>query len=226
VQARAEDAPAEDASFVTFSGSAALLTDYRFRGVSLSNTEIVVQASLTATTSPGFYASIWGSSLATYGGANTEIDVWAGWTGAVGPFTPNVGVYGYLYPGGTGVSYYELFASVGFALGPVSVTTGINYGPSQTNIGGADNTYVYVAPAFEIPGLPLTIKGSLGYEDGSAPLASGGTSNKVDWMIGADLKYKFITLGVQYIGNDQHSKALFNRSNLDDAVVFSVTASF
>lgn len=97
----------EDAA-VTVSGSAALVTDYRFRGVGLSNGDPAIQGGITINTAPGFYVGTWGSSLGTgdrvvdlddglgnvsgyavgsFGGA--EVDFFGGWAGQL---TENVGV--------------------------------------------------------------------------------------------------------------------------------------
>lgn len=219
----AEEAPAEATPFLTFTGNVTFVTDYRWRGVSLSDTDPAIQGGITATTSPGFFVSMWGSSIAPYGGATTEIDIYGGWSKTFGGFTPTIGIYGYLYPGGSNVDFYELYGSLGFALGPVGFTTGINFAPSQNNIGGSDNTYIYISPSIAIPGVPITIKGNLGYEDGAIVQALGtGNSSKVDYMIGADFKYKMLTFGAQWVGNNRSS----NGGILGDTFLVSLGASF
>ncbi|WP_166430439.1 TorF family putative porin [Polymorphobacter arshaanensis] len=221
--AYAEDAPAEATPFVTFTGNVTLVSDYRWRGVSLSNTDAAIQGGITATTKPGFFVSMWGSSIAPYGGATTEVDLYGGWTGTFSGITPTIGIYGYLYPGGTNVDFYELYGSLGFALGPVGFTTGINFAPNQNNIGGGNNTYIYIAPSFTIPGVPITLKGNLGYESGDIVAALGTPyDNKVDYMIGADFKYKMLTFGMQWVGNNRSSYG----GNLGDTFLVSLGASF
>ena len=218
----AADAPKE---FFTITGGASFVSDYRFRGVSLSNKDIAPQPYITVSTTPGFFVGIWGSSIADFGGSNTEIDLSGGWTGTVGPVTGTIGAIGYVYPGGTGVDYYEIYGSVAKSFGPVGLTLGINYSPDQANL-IRDNFYIYGLGTFGIPGTPLTLKASVGYEDGSGPLGAGafGTS-KVDYMVGVDLKYKALTFGVQYIGNDIDARS-FNRSNTKGGVVFTIAAAF
>jgi uncharacterized protein (TIGR02001 family) len=223
--ARAEDAPA-DTSFVKFSGSVALVSDYRYRGVSLSNTDGAIQGSLNANTTTGFFVSMWGSSIANYGGSTTEVDVYGGWTGTFGPVTPTIGIYSYLYPGGHDVDIYEIYGTVGFTFGPVGFLTGINYAPSQGNFAYGDNVYVYLQPSIGVPGFPVTVKGSVGYEDGAISRGNGTGDNVWDWMVGVDFKYKMLTLGVQYIGNSCHCDESYNRSNLKDTALVSLTASF
>ncbi len=221
----AEDAPAAPKDFFSITGGAAFVTDYRFRGVSLSNKDIAVQPFITLNTEPGFFVALWGSSIATYGGSNTEIDVSGGWTGTTGPVTSTLGVYAYLYPGGTGVDVYEIYGSVAKTIGPVGLTLGVNYAPDQKNL-YRDNVYVYTLGTIGIPDTPLTVKGSVGYEHGSFAAGAGSLNeSKFDYMVGVDLKWKALTFGLQYIGNDV-DKTSFNRPNTKGGVVFSVTAGF
>src|SRR3546814_17337331 len=74
----------EAAGPLTLSGGIAVTSDYRFRGISLSNEKVAVQPTLTVSHDSGFYAGVWGSSLpdspaygkfelAVYGGFTTEI---------------------------------------------------------------------------------------------------------------------------------------------------------
>jgi uncharacterized protein (TIGR02001 family) len=101
--ALADDAPA---SPFTITGSAAVASQYRFRGLAQSDNKPVVQGAITLAHSSGFYISTWGSSatgndVVNIGG--TEIDVYGGWTHALGKsgVTFDGGVYGYIYPGFT-----------------------------------------------------------------------------------------------------------------------------
>ena len=43
----------------------------------------------------------------------------------------------------------------------------LSYVPSQDNTGNTDNIYVATNAAIAIPNTPLTINGSVGYEDGA-----------------------------------------------------------
>jgi uncharacterized protein (TIGR02001 family) len=225
--ARAQEAAAP-APAVTFTGTAAFVTDYRFRGVSLSDRDIAGQASITAAHSSGLFIGLWGSSIdpigatATSNGSSQEIDVTAGFSKAFGAITPTVGVIGYIYPGGHDVAYYEPFVSVAGAVGPVSVTLGANYAPNQGNT-TEDNIYLYTLGAVGIPNTPVTLKASVGYENGAFDY---GSSSKIDYMVGADFKYKFLTVGVQYIGNNLDRNSFASSHNRKDGVVASVTAAF
>src|SRR5579864_4894613 len=110
----ADDAPAPEFSVT---GSAAIVSQYRFRGLSQSDNQPVAQASFTVSHKSGFYIATWGSSASSdstkspinIGG--TEIDVYGGYTHAIGKsgITFDGGVYGYIYPGAPLGNYYEIY---------------------------------------------------------------------------------------------------------------------
>lgn len=54
-------------SAITVSGSATIVSDYRFRGVSQSDKDLAVQAGITVTHESGLYVGAWGSNLAGWG---------------------------------------------------------------------------------------------------------------------------------------------------------------
>lgn len=74
---------AHQARAVTLGGSAALTTDYVWRGTSQSNEDPAVQAGFKASGAGGFYAQAWASSVdfAASNDADTEVDLIVGWAG-------------------------------------------------------------------------------------------------------------------------------------------------
>lgn len=185
----------EQSAPVTISGEIGVVSDYRFRGVSLSDNDFAVQGGITLTTQPGFYASAWASNIAEYGGAKTEIDLTAGWSGPIGPLDADVNVVGYFYPNGEAVNYYEFAGSLGKTFGPLETKVGVAYSPKQDNLGEVDNTYVYGEANYAIGGTPVTLNARVGYEDGVY-------TGKTDYQFGATVAYAPFTLGVSYITVD------------------------
>jgi uncharacterized protein (TIGR02001 family) len=225
--AHAQEAEAEPA--LKISGSAAFVSDYRFRGISFSDLDAAVQPFIQLTTAPGIFVSLWGSSISDFNGATTEIDVTAGWTGAIAGLTTTAGVIGYLYPGGTDTDIFEFFGSVGIPLGPVTATFGLNWAPDQGNL-SRSNRYAFGTLTAGIPDTPITLKGTLGNERGSLVIDDSGTvTHKWDWLIGADLTWEALTFGIAYVGNNLTNNRVdgvrFNRT-AQETVVFSVTAAF
>ncbi len=220
------DAPSE----FTVTGNAALVTDYRFRGISLSAGDVAVQGSINVNHASGFYAGAWASSLEdtpVYG--NMELDVYGGWTGAVADgLTADVGLLYYVYPNGNvgDANVFEPYASLTKTLGPASAKVGVAYAWKQDSLGGDDNLYVYTDWSLGVPQTPISLSAHLGYTDGalSPKLLTGkSTDGGFDYSLGASVAVtKNLSLGVSYIGVDGNS--IDSVSN--DAVVGTLKASF
>jgi uncharacterized protein (TIGR02001 family) len=249
----------DESSAITVSGAATLTSDYRFRGVSQSDEGMAVQGGITLSHSSGFYAGAWGSNLSgwgTFGGANMELDLIAGFKLPVGEGTLDTGLTWYMYPNGASeTDFAELYAKLSGAVGPISLTGTVAYAPQQEALGNAfpvgrpadpgdkeDNLYLAGDAAYAVADTPLTLKAHIGYSDGNPGLGPNGTSvaptgTYFDWLIGADIvPISGLTLSVAYVDTDI-SEAEANRirpnfatlagNSISDAtVVFSVTASF
>jgi len=216
---------------VTIGGSAGLASQYRFRGISLSDEELAVQAGVTATHGSGFYVGTWGSSLAgfgSFGGSNVELDVFGGYKADLGGATLDAGLLWYLYPGTDGTDYAEPYVSITGSLGPATAKVGLAYAPDQEAIGDDDNLYVYGDLSGALPEMPLTLKAHLGYSTGGSTLTPVG--DYLDWLVGVDMSWKALTLGVAYvdtdIGSADAAAVAFDRDIVDSAVVLTLTAAF
>ncbi|MGP1283039.1 MAG: TorF family putative porin [Parasphingopyxis sp.] len=183
------------------SGNAALVTDYRFRGVSFSDEDIAIQGGIDLEHDSGFYVGTWASSIEdspVFG--HTELDIYAGWSGEItSGLTLDVGVLAYIYPNGNvgDADYVEPYASLSYSIGPAEITTGIAYAPSQNAIGNDDNTYVYGDISVGIPQTPITVSGHLGYTNGS--LSIDNDDDYVDWSLGAEAAFGMLSVGVAYV---------------------------
>lgn len=212
----------EAASPITITGSAALVSDYRFRGFSQSSQNAAVQAGITATHESGFYAGTWGSSISFAGSA--EVDLFAGWSKAVAEgVTLDVGLLYYLYPkhGGGDTDFFEPYVNVTGAIGPMTIKVGANYAWEQDALGGNDAIYLHAEPSLAIPGTPFGVNGHLGYASSNA-FPGGVDGEVIDWSLGATATWKNLTFGVSYVDTDEPG----NIRGSDAAVVFSLTAAF
>ncbi|MGD9811799.1 MAG: TorF family putative porin [Sphingobium sp.] len=214
-------------SGISISANAGVYSEYRFRGVGLSNGDFVIQGGIDASHDSGFYVGTWGSSLGdsdplAYGG--TEIDIYGGWSGEVTPgLTVDVGVLYYWYPNSAAgdFDYWEPYASVSGTVGPVDATFGVAYAPDQDSLGSSDNLYVYTDLSTGVPGTPLSVSGHLGYTDGFLTYTPDG--NAWDWSLGASASLtENLSLGVSYTGVE----GVGLKHVTDDAVVVSLSASF
>jgi len=228
---------AEDAPAVSVTGSAAIVSEYRLRGVSQTDGDMAVQGGLTLNTAPGFYVGTWASNLAgygTFGGSNMELDLIAGYTKAVGPATLDGGVVYYVYPGTTRTDYFEVYGSVAGKVGPLNAKLGTFWAPKQSHIGG-HNVWVYTDWGLPISGTPVTLKAHGGYSSGNSGYTKG--LDVVDYSVGADVTWSKLTLNVSYVGTDiSRAKSVawdvpfFAKSSGHDItkgkIVASLTAAF
>jgi len=167
----------------SFEANVALVSDYRFRGVSLSDETIAVQGGFDLGFESGFYVGTWASSIEPVGNSELELDLYAGYGWEAGALTFDVGVLGYFYPGEDDVAYGEVYGSVSGDTGPVASSFGIAYAPEQDNIGNDDNLYLYYAGELPLGDSGLTTSASLGYETGAFGDPDGDGDDKWDWSI-------------------------------------------
>jgi uncharacterized protein (TIGR02001 family) len=236
-----EAAPPSD---ITITGSAAVVSQYRFRGLAQSDNKPAVQAALTLSHSSGFYISTWGSS-ASAGTApinigGTEIDVYGGYTKAIGDtgMTVDVGIYGYLYPGATAGNLYEFYGSLAKSYGPVTAKAGVYFAPAQKVFNfnwtstARHNTYLYGELGSAIPGTPLSVHSHLGYTTGGFEFGK----KYIDYNVGVTYKWKNLALDAALVGTNisrtdttaafgAASSVSFHRMTKTTGVV-SLTASF
>lgn len=224
----AQDAPADPPPAVTVSGSVGIASDYRFRGVSQTDRDLALQGGITATHESGFYVGTWGSNLSgwgTFGGANLELDVIAGFKTPIGGdgAALDVGVTWYMYPGGADeTDFFEPYAKLSGIIGPATLTASAYYAPKQNALGfytasltpfiagdgrAEDNLYLAGDAVVAVPTTPVTLKAHVGYSDGNPGLGPNGTSlapngRYWDWSLGADFIVNRLTFSVAYVDTD------------------------
>ena len=248
-------AQSEEASPFTISGSAALVSDYRFRGVSQTDKEMAIQGGLTLAHESGFYAGTWASNLSgwgTFGGSNMELDIFGGFKAELTPgIALDAGLNWYMYPGGADeTDFGEIYAKLSTTVGPVSLLGGVAYAPKQQALGrwyvsGAsaatgvfdapgdkeDNLYIWGDISSAIPETPVTLKGHLGYSKGNSGLGPNGTSvaptgEYLDWLVGVDVALAPVTLGVAYVDtNITRSESAYLQPNFSSTKNGSSIAS-
>lgn len=212
------------------SGSVAFTTDYKFRGISQSNTNAAVQGSMTATHDSGVYFTAWGSSIANANGG-LELDTLLGYAGTSGDVGYDVGVMRYNYPGNDGskgkLSYNEVYASVSAK----GAKLGVNYSDDYYDESGKF-LYVYGTYAAEVHnGFGIVASVGLNQFDDAAGLVAAGIphgSNEdsyIDYKVGLTKSVEGIGFELAYIGTDIASDD--DSSNLGEGVaVLTATKSF
>lgn len=224
----ATPALAQEASpAITVSGSVAVVSDYRFRGISQTDKDFAVQAGLTVSHESGVYVGLWGSSVDDYiaAGADQEIDLIAGFKKTVGGTTLDMGGLYYYYPGsskivpGTNSDFLELYSSVSQTLGPVSAKLAVNYAPKQAALtlgaGKEDNLYMNFGLSGSVPNTPLSLSAGIGRTFTKSFLSGG--SKYTDWSVGAAYTLGKFTFGLNYVDTSYAGGAIVSPSGKDIA---------
>jgi uncharacterized protein (TIGR02001 family) len=231
--AEAEDVAAnEKASAFTVTGGATLVSDYRFRGISQTDKRFAVQGTLSVGHESGFYATVWGSSIDDYiyNGADQEIDLILGYKKTFGDTTVDVGLLYYYYPGSGGIAsdFFEPYASVSQAIGPVTAKASAAYAPRQAALsigaGKQDNLYLAGDLSAAIPKTPISLTAHVGHSYGPSYLTIG--DGYTDWSLGASATWNHITFGVAYVDTDGTFITPSGRDAAKAGVVGSVGVSF
>lgn len=204
---------------ITITGGITGVSDYRFRGVSLSDKDFAIQPTLTVKHESGFYVGVWGSNLAENAGDDIEVDLYAGFSGG-DTITYDIGATYYVYPGVSSFNYVEFTGKLGTTVGPATIGGQLSYVPSQDNTGNNDNIYVATNATIALPDSPISIVGSVGLEDG----AFTGGSSKLDWSLGLTANVAGFTVGASYVDTDRQSTFAFKDSSA--GVVFSLAYFF
>lgn len=204
---------ADDA--LSVSANVTMVSDYRFRGLSLSNKAFAIQGGFDVAHESGFYVGTWASNISEFSGSTIEADLYGGYSGEANGISYDVGALLYAYPGATGsTDYVEAYGSVGFALGPIGTTVGANYAFGNEALGNQGNIYIFTDAEYALAETSVTLTAHFGYEDG----AFG--DGKLDWSIGASVSYQGLDFGVSYIDTN------VDGDNFKAGVVFSIAKSF
>lgn len=216
----------------TVNGSATLVSDYRFRGISQTDKRFAVQGGLTVSHASGLYGSVWGSSIDDYvaSGSDQEIDFVVGYKQTFGGTTVDGGVLYYYYPGGgsANTDFVEPYVAVSHTFGAVTAKATAAYAPSQSALtigtGDEDNLYLAGDLSGTLPGTPISLSAHLGHSFGPSYLTIG--DEYTDWSLGASYTLKNLTFGVSYVDTDGDFITPSGRNASKAGVVASVGVAF
>lgn len=210
------------------SANVALVSDYRFRGISQSDEDIALQGGFDIAFDNGIYIGTWGSSVdfdddGALGGL--ELDYYIGWSGDISENTSiDVGYLYYDYPGDDSDSegdYQEIYGSFSWH----DLTLGVHY--SNDYYAETDKFFYYYADYSFGLAENLSLDLHVGYndlEEGEGFLATDEDSY-VDYSIGVTWSVAGIDLGAHYVGTDLDDEDVFDTDWGDNTVVVSISAS-
>lgn len=198
------------------SGSAALASDYVFRGVSQTNGDPAVQAGVEYAADSGFYAGTWGSNvswLSDYSAAGTsvsnslELDAYAGYRGKLGDrVSYDVGALYYWYPGDYPAGFNspdtgEVYAGLTVAATD-ALSVGAKYSHAVTDLFGyvdSDGSgYLDVSATLALGG-----GWSLAAHGGQQWIENNEAFEYTDWKLGVSKAFdNGVSLGLAYTDTD------------------------
>ncbi len=207
-----------------FSGSATLVNDYIWRGVSQSDEDPAIQAGFELSHT-GFYVGGWGSSVdfdeEVADDADLELDGMVGYRRDVGDGAGfDLGVIGYFYPGSEAdLDWLEAFVSLSWG--------GFGVGASYSNdVFAADEYGVFLNLTYEhsLPqGFGIAVGGGQ-YIFHNAVFGDSLPSSYLTWSAGLTWARDAAELGVTYSGTDSDGETLFG-DWAGHRVVVSLSAS-
>jgi len=205
--------PVAAANASELSAEIGLVSDYRYRGLSLSDKKPAIQGSANFEHDSGFYAEAWSSTI---GGpdveADAELDLTTGYALDISDHLSldMSGTY-YLYLSQPDANYVDGTISLGFTQGRAAARIGLSFAPEQKGTEDdegkeSSNSYAFAGASYELEKLSLTLNAELGYEQGAFDEAPD--SGKWDWQVGAELKLEPSRIGLSYVGSDVGDEAL------------------
>jgi uncharacterized protein (TIGR02001 family) len=221
-----------------FSATAAITSDYVFRGLSQTDEDPAVQLSLDYKHPVGIFMGVWGSSVDEFiSEGNVELDLYAGFRNQiVENLTYELSVIYYWYPGDgrdPEKDYVEGHIGLSYAFTKVplepNLGVGFNYSPDYY---GEDGDAYYVSGTLK---LMLPYQFGLGFELGYQYVEGDKTTGNglgldgedgydyLFWRIGISREVLGFNLDLSYY--DTNESEYFGKIG-DDRVVFTVSRSF
>lgn len=224
-------ASAEDVGHgVDVSGNIAFTTDYRFRGISQTDEKFAVQGGFDVAHESGLYAGTWASNVDNFNGADTELDLYAGYGfGLTDALALDFNVLYFYYPGASTaggtpeINYVEYTPGISYSTDLFSGSFSVSYSPDFYAESG-DSFY------YNLSGdVPLAAGFSLGAHAGYQNIednAAFGTPSYTDWSLSINKSLAGLDFSLAYVDTELSDRECFGGSGLCDATaVLSVAKS-
>ncbi|RKG49022.1 hypothetical protein D7V64_14440 [Acinetobacter cumulans] len=225
---------------LSFSGNAAITTDYRFRGITQTETDPALQAGFTLAHESGVYVGLWGSSVNFGSGTpSLELDPSIGYATTLESFSSkpvlDVGVVYYNYPSASDLNWAELYGKLTFAdvfTSGDSLLTNINYTNDYAAFDTSSWNFTagYSAPIGDtgfgaVAGVGYTVVND------EKKYSFNGDDNYIDWKVGVNYGFKSIpgaTAELAAVGTNIDTKGFTHAQErgVETGAVFTLTKTF
>lgn len=227
----------ESTSALSFSGTAAMTSDYRFRGMTQTMSDPAVQAGFALSHDSGLYAGVWGSNVDFGGTAHLELDPYIGYTTSLDYFASkpvlDVGLWYYAYPSESDLNWLEVYAKLGFSdvlFKDASLLTAINY---SNDFLGVDTDAWYFNATYTAPIGSTGFSGvaGLGYTQADDFDFGNNNDSYVDWKVGVSYNFTSIeglSAELAAVGTDIDTDGFSHAAarGVETGAVFTLTKAF
>jgi uncharacterized protein (TIGR02001 family) len=185
------------------SGSITIVSDYRWRGLSLTGGGMAIQPNIVVDHASGVYAGVFASNIIdTPVRGDLRTQLYGGYATEIAPgLNIDLGLIYYLHPNGDKAAgnsdYAELASDVSYMLGPIEAQASLNYIWKQSAL-ESDNIYASFSLGGGIPSTPISVRAQVGHMDGGL-VRFGSDGHFWDWSIGATANLGRVTAGVRYV---------------------------
>ena len=227
----------DDASDVTFtaSGNVTLITDYKFRGISQSNSDPSLQGGLDGSWSSGFYVGLWAASVDFDSTGNTpgsccdgsmELDYYAGWAGSIGDsgITLDVGYAYYSYPADNknDANFGEIYANGTWN----DLKLGVQYS-SDFYLGSDKAWYTYGEYSASLPwDLALSLHGGYSFLTKNGGYLSSDKDGYFDYTVSLSKNIWGFDWTLAYVDTSLDKEDLSGYDWGDSKAIFSIGRTF
>jgi uncharacterized protein (TIGR02001 family) len=199
-------------------GEVGAVSDYRWRGISLTGNDPAVQAGVTVAHESGFYAGAWGAAPTRKSGA-VDIDLYGGYyfSALGGDF--DLSVISYVFPDLDDTDYTTGVATYARVVGPATLRARAEYAPMQDNLAD-ESVYLAAETEWALGDTGVVALASVGWEEGYFTL----DGEKWDYAVGAQYEVGPVVLALSYVGSDEDAP-LGEEDTYQGGFVFSIKAN-
>jgi len=208
----AAGAQAEEAA-ATLTGNAALVSDYRYRGISQTRLQPALQAGADYVAASGWYAGAWASSITwtrdAGGSGSIEADLYGGKRGAfANGVSYDAGLLGYVYPsnglsqvrGWDNANTAEVYAQLGYGVAT------LKYSHSLTNLFGVPGSQGSGYLDLNL-NLAAGEKTTLNLHAGRQRVRHAGAASYTDWKAAVAHDFGIATVTLAAVGTNASRSA-------------------
>jgi uncharacterized protein (TIGR02001 family) len=218
----AEEAAAEAPAEHTFTANIGAVTNYVFRGITQSQHQPAIQGGVDYAHSSGIYVGTWASSIEWVNRRdyvyqkdnNIELDLYAGYKGAVGDFSYDVGAIRYFYPGSFNVAGTPVTANTTEAYIAGSwkfftlkynraLTSFIGWGNTTADTKSKGSDYIDLTMTYPIDET-LNVIAHIGHQN----VKNNSFASYNDIKLGVTKDFGFAVVGLAYTATDADHKVL------------------